>query len=44
MKEKTIFLVYKVLSFRDTRQGSKNVADTTFNFEHVIVAWITTFT
>ena len=30
-KKETFFLFSKVLSFRDTKQTSKNVADTTFN-------------
>ena len=30
VKEKTLFLVSRVLSFRHTKQTSKNVADTTF--------------
>ena len=33
---KNIFLVLKVLSFRHTKQTSKNVADTTFKL-HVII-------
>ena len=30
MKQKTFFLVSQVLSFRHTKQTSKNVVDTTF--------------
>ena len=30
VKEKTLFLVSQVLSFRHTKQTSKNVEDTTF--------------
>ena len=30
-KKKTFFLVSQMLSFRETKQISKNIADTTFN-------------
>ena len=33
VKEKTFSLVSQVLSFRHIKQTSKNVADTTFNYE-----------
>ena len=33
--KQTFFLVSQVLSFRHTKQTSKNVADTTFNNEDV---------
>ena len=34
MKQKTFLLVSQVFSFRHTKQTSKNVADTTFDYRH----------
>ena len=36
VKQKTFFLVSQVLSFRHTKQTSKNVADTTFKLELIV--------
>ena len=36
VKQKTFFLVSQVLSFRHTKQTSKNVVDTTFKLELIV--------
>ena len=40
VKQKTFFLVSKMLSFRYTKQSSKNVADTTFKWIMKIIIFV----
>ena len=38
-KQKTFFLVSKAFSFKNTKETSKNVAETTFKHHKEIIIW-----